>query len=158
MIGWRRSQASTARQKQRINSTAPSLNQIVAAPTKGKWKKTSKSWNQKRMFQTNLNQDCRKLPSLHRTLRQQRHNAAPESILKHPWLIMVNSKEEGRYLHPEDYRKSCEISEIFNRRTHRQYWPFVEMWHLKSWEYQTTRVLPLAGSKKRQATGGRTPA
>ena len=51
---------------------------------------------------------------------------------------MVNSKEEGIYLHPEDYRKSCEIREIFNWRTYRQYWPFVEMWHLKSWDFLKT--------------------
>ena len=36
MIGWRNSQASTARQKQRINSIVSSLNQIVAVFTEGK--------------------------------------------------------------------------------------------------------------------------
>ena len=51
MIGWRNSQASTTRQKQRINSIVSSLNQNVAVFTEGKRKRTSKSWHQKRIFQ-----------------------------------------------------------------------------------------------------------
>ena len=80
----------------------------------------------------NLNQDCRKFLSFHRTLPQQWYNVAPETISKQKWLEMVGSKVEGNCLHPQDHRKSWKIIQILNWRKYRPFWPFVKMWHLKS--------------------------